>query len=466
MSTNLNDKKVIFSWTMYDWANSVFSLVIATAIFPIYFNKMCKVASEAQGGFSDGVYHLRILGMNVIGTELYSYVLSAAFLIVALISPLLSGIADFRQNKKLFLKIFCYMGSACCIGLYFFDATNIELGIALFMLSLVGFTGSIVFYNAFLPEIATEDQYDKVSARGYAMGYIGSVVLLLFDLTLIMLPSVFFPIETKVTELLANSPELTQEAALEMAKDHYTVVATKLSFITVGLWWAGFAQFLFFRVPEQHNTKKYEGNIFSKGFEELRKVWSQIQHQPIIKKYLVAFFFTSMGVQTVMYVASLFGEVELKLPTANLIATVLTIQLVAIGGAWAFSKLSARIGNIYTLLIMVVTWILICVYAYFVREEYQFYLLAFVVGIVMGGIQSMLRSTFAKIIPDNTKDTASYFSFYDVSEKIAVVLGTFSYGLINGLTGNLRASVVALAIYFIIGLFFFTRIKNFKSFHP
>lgn len=466
MSMRLNDKKVIFGWTMYDWANSVFSLTIATAIFPIYFNQVCKAAAEARGGLVDGVHHLKILGMNVISTELYSFVLSAGFLLVAIISPLLSGIADYKRNKKLFLKLFCYTGSASCMGLFFFNESNIWLGILLFILSLVGFAGSIVFYNAFLPEIVSEDRYDQVSARGFSMGYIGSVILLVINLVLIMFPDTFFPVASRSEEFLRQGLAATADEAAGMARKHYTVLATRLAFVSVGVWWAGFAQFLFRLVPENKSGRQHEGSLFLAGFNELKKVWIQIKARPVIKRYLTGFFFTSMGVQTVMYVASLFGEEELKLDTGKLIGTILIIQLVAIGGAWLFSRLSARIGNMATLLIMVSIWIGICVFAYFVYTAQQFYVLAFVVGMIMGGIQSMQRSTFAKIIPDNTPDTASFFSFFDVCEKTAIVLGTFSYGLINGITGNMRSSIVALIVYFAIGLFFYSRIRNFKTLHP
>ena len=273
-----------------------------------------------------------------------------------------------------------------------------------------------------------------------------------------MMPGFFFPVEQKANELMAANSSLLQDDAMSAAKIYYTGLATRLAFVSVGVWWAGFAQFLFVRVPESVKPVQRDVNIFSKGFNELKKVWNQVQDRPVIKLYLVGFFFTSMGVQTVMYVASLFGEEELKLDTAKLIATVLIIQLVAIGGAWSFSKLSNRIGNIYTLLIMVCTWVAICIFAYFVKTDYQFYALAFVVGTVMGGVQSMLRSTFAKIIPDDTPDPASFFSFYDVCEKIAAVVGTFSFGFINGMTGNMRASILALIVYFIVGLFFISRI--------
>lgn len=479
----LNNKKVINSWAMYDWANSVFSLTIATAIFPIYFNKMCKVASESAGLTEtiDGkvLYYVQFLGLKVIGSELYSFVVSAGFLIVAFLSPLLSGIADFKQNKKFFLKTFCYIGSASCIGMYFFTAETIGLGVVLFMLSLVGFAGSLVFYNAFLPEIASEDMLDKVSAKGFSMGYIGSVILLIINLLTIMAPDLFFPIQTKATELINANPILTNEMATEEAKSFYAGIATRLSFVSVGLWWAGFAQIMFKNVPEATSNKTFDGNIFNKGFEELKKVWLQIKKQPIMLKYLLGFFFASMGVQTVMYVASLFGEEELHLDTAVLIGTILLIQLIAILGAWAFSRLSSAIGNIYTLIITIVIWMIICFLAYSIRDTPEYFLigenqvkkvvihfmgLGVLVGIVMGGIQSMFRSTYAKLIPENTKDHASFFSFFDVCEKVAIVLGTFSYGLLNGITHNMRLSVVALAIYFLIGLLFILQIKNFKTY--
>jgi UMF1 family MFS transporter len=475
----LNNKKVINSWAMYDWANSVFSLTIATAIFPIYFNKMCKTASVAQGGLQDGIYYLNFWGMKVVGAELYSFVVSAGFLIVAFLSPFLSGIADFKHNKKFFLKVFCYMGAASCIGMYFFTADTIGLGVVLFMLSLVGFAGSLVFYNAFLPEIASEDMLDKVSAKGFSMGYIGSVILLIINLMTIMIPELFFPVQAKITELMAANPSLTNELATEEAKGFYAGIATRLSFVSVGIWWAGFAQIMFKNVPEIHSEKTHEGNLLSKGFDELKKVLVQVKQQPTMLKYLLGFFFTSMGVQTVMYVASLFGEEELHLGTAVLIGTILVIQLIAILGAWAFSRISAAIGNIYTLIITISVWIVICFLAYSIRDTPEFYNiggmeikrviihfmgLGALVGIVMGGIQSMFRSTYAKLIPENTEDTASFFSFYDVCEKFAIVLGTFSYGLINGKTHSMRLSVVALAIYFFIGLLFIVQIKNFKSY--
>jgi MFS transporter, UMF1 family len=468
MSANLNDKKTIFGWTMYDWANSVFSLTIATAIFPPYFEAVSKSASVAAGNPSIEPYYISLFGYKIVNTALYSYTLSLGFLLVTFISPILSGIADSRGNKKQYLKFFCYMGSLSCVLMYFFTSETLFTGLTLFLFSIVGFGGSIVFYNAFLPEIATEDQFDRISARGFSMGYIGSVILLIINLTLIMFPQIIFPVDAKAAELIA-AKGLGMEEALKASKGHYEGIASRLAFVSVGLWWAGFAQIAFRRLPGNKPPKNSEGNIFGKGFRELQKVWNEIKtvnERTHIKRYLWGFFFTSMGLQTVMYVATLFGSQELKLNTADLIVTVLIIQLIAVLGAWGFSRISERIGNIYTLLIMVVIWIGICGVAYFVKTEYGFYGLAAVVGLVMGGIQSMFRSTFAKLIPDQTPNHASYFSFYDVCEKLAIVIGTFSYGLLADITGNMRMSILALATYFIIGLFFLARIKNFKTIHP
>jgi MFS transporter, UMF1 family len=464
MSRELNNKKIINSWAMYDWANSVFSLTIATAIFPPYYESISKAAAIATGSNINGPYYLNFLGIKFLNTAVYSYALSLGFLLVTIFSPILSGIADARRNKKTFLKFFCYMGSLSCVMMYFFNSSTVFLGVALFVISLFGFGGSIVFYNAFLPEIATEDQFDRVSARGFSMGYIGSVILLIINLITIMFPEFFFPMQKKVGELIASG--ISPDEALLQAKNYYGMIASRISFVSVGIWWAGFAQITFRNLHEDAPENNYEGNIFRKGFNELKSVFNEIrsnQEHGKIKRYLWGFFFTSMGLQTVLYVASLFGSQELHLPTQDLIITILIIQLIAILGAWMFSRISSKIGNIYSLVIMIIVWIIICFVAYKITTAIQFYSLGALVGIVMGGIQSMFRSTYAKLIPQETRDHASYFSFYDVCEKLAIVLGTFSFGFLLDITGNMRASVLALAVFFIIGLFFISRIKNFRT---
>jgi len=416
------NKKVIFAWTMYDWANSVYSLTITTAVFPIYFLTVTK------NGDSDIV---RFLGMNFTNSALYFYCISFAFLCIALLSPLLSGIADASGSKKGFMKFFAWMGGMACIFMFFFDSSTLWIGVLCFILASIGYAGSIVFYNSYLPEIAEPADQDRVSARGFAMGYIGSSLLLIFNLLMIMQPGWF------------GIPEST-------------TLPARISFLIVGLWWIGFSAYSFYHLPTNLYKKKREGRYLTKGYQELRNVWNELKHLKYLTRFLLAFFFYNMGVQTVMYVASIFGEKEINLGTAELIITVLIIQFVAIGGAFLFSYLSSKIGNIKTLTIAIVLWVGICISAYNLYDPNAFYVLAFTVGLVMGGIQSLSRSTYSKLLPE-TQDHASYFSFYDVCEKFGLVLGTASYGMIEELTGSMRNSILALIVFFLIGLFFLLR---------
>ncbi len=412
-----NDKKIIRAWTMYDWANSVYSLVITSAIFPVYY-------SAVTG--TDGNDLVYLFGREYTNTSLYSYTLSASFLLIALLSPMLAGIADYRGIKRAFMQFFCFLGAAACAFLFFFTGKeNLWIGILGFFLASIGWSGSIVFYNAFLPEIADKEHHDSVSARGFALGYIGSSLLLIFNLIMIMQPQLF-----GITD--GGLP-------------------ARISFLMVGLWWAGFAFYTFRNLPKRTRRKVAEGNILFKGFEELLQVFKQVRKQKVLPVFLLSFFFYNMGVQTVMYVAALFGDKELKLESSQLIITVLIIQFVAIGGAYLFSHLSFRFGNFRALMVAIFVWTAICIAAYYTHTAFQFYAVAFIVGMVMGGIQSLSRSTYSKLLPE-THDTASYFSLYDVCEKIGLVLGTATYGLVEELTGSMRNSVVALILFFVTGL--------------
>ena len=414
----LNNKRITRAWCMYDWANSVYSLTITTVVFPIYYNEVTKGADES--GIVD------FLGWQLPNTVLYSYALSFSFLFTALILPLLTGIADYGGKKKFFLKVFAYLGSLACAGLFFFDGQNIEFGILMSVLASIGYSGSLVFYDAYLPEIASPDRYDRLSARGYSYGYVGSVLLLILNLLMIQMPGLFG----------------LEEGSLP----------ARISFLTVAIWWAGFAQIPFNRLPTNIHNRQVTGKYLTKGYEEIRKVYKSLKDLPMLRRYLWAFFFFNGGVQAVMYLATLFGTNELELETTSLIITVLIIQLVAIGGAHAFARISEARGNVYSLSIMILIWILVCVSAYFVQTEFQFYGLAFVVGIIMGGIQALSRATYSKLIPSNTIDHASYFSFYDVMWNLSFVMSTFAYGLIDHLTGSMRYSALALAFFFVLGI--------------
>ena len=417
-------KKVINAWAFYDWANSVYNLTITSTIFPIYWSAVTS---------NNGSNTVLFLGREFVNTALYSYALSASFLIVALISPILSGIADFNGSKKRFLQVFCLLGSLACSSLFFFNKSNIEFGIFAFMFGTIGWAGSLVFYNSYLPEIATEEEQDKVSARGFAFGYIGSSLLLILNLIVILFPEVF---------------------GIEKGSS----LPARLAFLAVGIWWFGFAQYTFKYLPANKNNAGFSFNSLWKGYRELAGVWNQLKSLSRLKSFLASFFFFTMGIQTVMYVAALFGSKELKLDSGSLIATILIIQFVAIIGAYLFAYLSKKIGNLTALIIAIIVWIIICSAAYYVVNVNQFYILAFSVGMVMGGSQSLSRSTYSKLLPD-TNDTTSYFSFYDTTEKIAIVLGTASYGIIEELTGSMRNSVFALASFFIVGLILLIRLR-------
>lgn len=414
-------KKVVNGWAMYDWASSSYNLVITSTIFPTYFE------SVAVDNAAISKTTVTFFGRQFENTALYNYALALAMLIVAVMSPLLSSIADYRGTKKRFLNFYLTMGSIACASMFFFDSQTLELGIAGIIIACVGFWGAQVFYNSFLPEIATIEDRDKVSAKGFAYGYVGSVLLQLICFAFVM-----------------GKPFGITEGK-----------GAQFSFLLVGLWWWGFGQFALKRLPKPvpAGTGDLQHNIFSKGYSELRKVWNQLTHMPKLKRFLLSFFFYNMGVQTVMLVAALYGKSELEIPTTNLIIAILIIQLIAIPGAYTISWLSSKIGNIKTLMCLVVLWILLCVAAYFLPKGgiYEFYGLGAAVGFIMGGIQSLSRSTYAKLMPE-TKDTASFFSFYDVTEKMAAVVGIFSFGFITEISGSQRNSVVALATFFILGL--------------
>lgn len=427
-----NNPRLIRAWCLYDWANSVYSLTIVSSIFPVYF------AATARG--SDGGTRLNLLGWEVENSVVFTLSLSLAFLIVAAISPLLSGIADYSGRKKRFMQVFCYLGSASCAGLFFFTPQTTWLGVALFILATIGYSGSIVFYNSYLADLVTDDQADKISARGFSYGYVGSVILLVLNLLPILQPGWFGNISGGL--------------------------ASRIAFLCTGLWWLGFAQITFRTLPEPAATAAPSQGYLGRGYSELQLVWQKARQLPSLRRYLPAYFFYNMGVQTVMYLAALFGEKELKLDSGALIATILVLQLIAIPGAWLTSRLSGRIGNKGALLIILVIWIGICIAAFRITTQNQFYALAAVVGLVMGGVQALSRATYAKLIPANETDTASYFSFYDVTEKLSIVLGTLAYAGLEIITGSMRYSSLALGLFFLMGIVLLSGMPAHPSLQP
>lgn len=418
-------KKIVNGWAMYDWANSVYNLVITSTIFPTYFEIITKQRTDANGNA-----YVTFLGREFVNSSLYNYALAAAFLIVAVLSPILSSIADLRGNKKKFMRFFLTLGSIACSLLFFFNGPGqLTLGILCMIFACIGFWSSLVFYNSYLPEIAAPEDRDRISAKGFAMGYIGSIILQVICFLFVFVPGL-------------------------IGGDENSTIQYRLSFLLVGLWWWGFGRFSLSRLPMGTPLKTYNNeNIVINGYKELGKVWGQLQHLSVLKRFLIAFFFYNMGVQTVMLAATLYGKSELQIPTTNLIIAILIIQIIAIPGAFVISNLSKRIGNFNALIFCVIVWIGLCIGGYLLPAKgiIPFYALALVVGFVMGGIQSLSRSTYSKLMPA-TKDTTSFFSFFDVTEKIAIVIGMFSFGYITEITGSQRNSVLALMLFFIAGL--------------
>ena len=455
----IGDKKLIGAWAFYDWANSVYSLVISTAVFPLFYSAITEGKTVV------------FLGMKWDHADtLYSYALSFSFLVVAFMSPILSAIADYTGNKLKFMKFFCWLGGLSVMSMYFFEDLNTAwIGIVCTILASIGFWSSTVFYNSYLPEVAHPEQQDAASAKGFIYGYIGSIILLIFCLAMILAPDIFgFDLSISDT-ILANGSEAEINNALENAKNAASLKAMRISFVMVGLWWIGFAQITFKKLPNNSFNRKPEKDFIWKGFKELKKVWIELKEYPTLKNFLIAFFLLSVGVQTIILLATIFGSIELGLGTTNLIVTVLLIQFVAILGAYVFSKVSKKYGNFKAIKITLVIWILVCLAAFMLEKElpnveYYFYALGGLLGLVLGAIQSLTRSTYSKLLP-KTQENATYFSFYDVTEKIAIVLGTFVFGFLIYLTGSMQWSVLSLGLFFIASLVVLSSLKSTEHVH-
>ena len=432
-------KKLLNAWAIYDWANSVYPLVISTAIFPIFY-----------GIITDD--YITFLGYSFKNTALISYITAFAFVILVFLSPLLSGIADYTGGKKFFMKFFCYSGSFACILLYWFDIDNLNSSLVYYFIALIGFWASLVFYNSYLPEIAYPEQQDKVSAKGYAMGYIGSVILLLVNLIMINYPELFG---------IIDSNGVVAE-----------IKAMKISFIMVGFWWFLFSQYTFYNLPGReyykqlrlnNNSSIENKNLIFSGFHELKVVWDELKNNQTLKVFLIAFFIYSIALQTVILVATYFGEAEINWnegeKTFGLILSILLIQLIAVIGAILSAKISERIGNLKTLISLNIIWALICVFGYYVETSTEFYIAAGLVGLVMGGIQALSRSTFSKFIPPTTNNT-SYFSFYDVSQKLSIVIGMTLFATIDQITGSMRNSILVFLIFFVAGAIILAKLNK------
>lgn len=413
-----NDKKTIWAWAMFDWANQSYNMVIISTIFPAYY---VAITANKQNGDM-----VSFFGHQYVNTVLSNYILGLSYLIIVVLLPILTSIADYKGHKKLYMQLFTWLGSLACAALFFFTMKTFEFSMICFGLASIGYCGGFVFYNSYLPQIATLDQQDAVSAKGFIYGFAGSIVVQVLCFVFVLSPATF---------------GITDD------------VAARLSFLIVGIWWISFSLIPFYLLPKgQPNTESHTDSVLTGGFKELAKVWKKVKQLPLLKRFLPAFFFYSVGVQTILLVAANFGAKELKMTEESLIAIILIIQVVAIIGAAITAKMSAKYGNTPVLATIVGIWCLICAAVYFVANAQQFYVAAVIVGLVMGGVQSLSRSTYSKFIPQNIPDTASYFSFYDVTEKLSIVVGLFTFGFVEAVTHQMRDSALVLDCFFVIGL--------------
>jgi len=430
-------KKQIKGWVMFDWANSAYNLVIVSTIFPAVFMNYYKEGVDFWGIHFEHSESLLTLAM------------SFSYLILAFLTPVLSGIADYGGYKKRYMQFFSTLGAISCSLLMFFTEERLELGLALAILASIGFSGSLVFYNAFLPEIVPVKFQDKISAKGFAFGYLGSSLLLIVIFVLINI----------------------------VGKDY-----TRYFFVLVGLWWFGWARWTFSVLPngsakgENLNHKQ----LLVSGFNELKLVGKQILANKALKQFLIAFFMIALGVQTIIIIANPFakriaetfdGAAELiaqgkeAMATEELIIIVLIMQFLGIAGSILFSKLSDKKGNIFALSSATFVYLIICFAAFVISSKPMLYCLAAFMGFAMGGVQSLCRSTYSKLLPD-TEDHASFFSFYDILEKVAITIGTFCYGSLLLIIKDVRYGVLGLGVFFFFGLILLLKLRGQASLAP
>jgi MFS transporter, UMF1 family len=437
-----NDKKTIWAWCMFDWANQAYNMVITSTIFPAYY---VAITANAQNGNM-----VSFFGHKYVNTVLQNYILGISYLIIVLSLPILTSLADYRGAKKAYLQFFTWLGSLACAGLFFLEPGKpIETAMICFGLASIGYCGGFVFYNSYLPQIATPDRQNDVSAKGFIYGFAGSIVVQLICFAVVLAPKIF-------------------PSAFSRHDDALDALLARISFLIVFAWWLGFSFIAFKILPKgEPNTGSHKFNVLTGGFQELAKVFRNVRHMPLVKRFLPAFFFYSVGVQTIMLVAAEFAAKELHMKDDDLITIILIIQVVAILGAWLTSLASNKYGNTRALIVLVIIWTITCLCVYYVANEAQFYVAAFAVGLVMGGVQSLSRSTYSKLLPPNIPDTASYFSFYDVTEKSAIVVGLLTFAKVEDWTHEMRDSALVLDGFFFIGLLLlfvlhFAEKKNFK----
>ena len=415
----INDKREIRGWMLYDFANSAFSTTVVTTFLGPYLTGIIESQVGEKGSFT-------LLGIPIAAESFFTYCVSLSVLLQVFFLPVLGAIADYSNLKKRMMLFFAVLGALCTIGLFFITGPLYVLGGLLFILANLAFGASIVFYNAFLPQIATPDQRDKVSSRGWALGYIGGGLLLLLNLILYQF-----------------SDKIGMDGAL----------AARISLASAGVWWLVFGYFAIRQLHERGAPRELPaGETYLKiGFKQLGQTLREFRKYPMTLRYLIAYLLYNDGVQTVIVVSALFGAQELGMESSSLILVVLMVQFMAFFGALLFGVIAGKVGAKRAIIVSLLIWSAIAVWAQLSLQSVgEFWLLAALVAIVLGGTQALSRSLFSLMIPRERE--AEFFSFYEISDKGTSWIGTMLFGLVTQWTGSMRTAIFSLIVLFVSGL--------------
>jgi len=401
------NKKQVYSWVMYDWANSAFATTVLAAVLPIFYSDV------AAKGLS-----------NNLATSYWGYTQAIAMLIIAFLSPVLGAMADYSDSKRSFLKFFALLGIAGTGLLYFVNEGDYLVASLFFIFGSIGFSGSNIFYDSYLPIITDKKKIDYISSLGYAAGYLGGGLLLLINMMMILKPNLFG---------ISSS-----------------LLATKLTFVTVAIWWLVFSIPAFKYLPQREdkiNIKIIENAKI--GFKRIGKTFRNIQKYKELFKFLIAFWIYNDGIGTIIRMATIYGR-EVGIGQSDLIGALLLTQFIGIPFSLVFGKLGERIGTKKAIYISLMIYLIITIRGYFLDSAMDFWILAGMVGLVQGGAQALSRSLYGSMIPENK--SAEFYGFFGVSSKFAAITGPFVFALVGQLTGSSRLGIISVASFFILGI--------------
>lgn len=403
-----SNKKVIYSWVLYDWANSAFATTILAAVLPIFYNDVAAV------NLPDNV-----------ATSYWGYTQAIAMLIIALITPVLGAVADYSKSKKIFMKLFVFIGVVGTALLFFIVEGRYLLASVFFIFANIGFSGGNIFYDSFLPIITKKDKIDYVSSMGYAAGYLGGGILLLINLLMIMRPQMFG---------IAN-----------------TTLATRIAFVTVAIWWIIFSIPAFINLPESRvGLGKFTlGPYIKQGFHRVKNTFTHVKKYKELFKFLIAFWIYNDGIGTIIRMATIYGR-EVGIGQNDLIGALLLTQVVGIPFTLIFGKLGEKIGAKKGIYISLTVYLIITILGYNLDSALDFWILAGLVGTVQGGAQALSRSLYGALVPENK--SAEFYGFYGISSKFAAITGPFVFALVGQITGSSRYGILAVASFFILGI--------------